>query len=110
VPGTGDTRFAPLADTAHAYVATTAFAALLESVLHEAHPPDPVIRKALLAWWRASRVRLSAEVSLVDLRDAELARFENDRNQLVSTTKRHYRCTRRWAEALHGRSIGEIAG
>jgi hypothetical protein len=31
VPGVGNTRFAPLEGVAHTYVATTAFAALLEA-------------------------------------------------------------------------------
>ena len=41
VPGHGDTRFAPLDGVTHAYLATTSFAALLESALHEAAPPAP---------------------------------------------------------------------
>ena len=106
VPGVGDTRFAPLGDTDHVYVATTSVAALLESALHDATPPDPRIRTAQLGMWRESAVRLTQPARLIDLRDEQLDRLGIDRSELVATSAIHYRCTRRWAAALRGRHIG----
>lgn len=106
VPGAGNTRFAPLDDVSHAYLATTTFSALLESALHDAAPPAPRIYEAQLRLWAEQAVRLRHQVRLIDLRDDELARLELDRDELVSTSAVHYPCTRVWAKALHGRSIG----
>jgi RES domain len=106
VPGVGSTRFAPLDGVRHAYVARTTFATLLESALHEASPPAPRIYEAQLAMWMERTVLLARDVRLVDLRDAELNRAGIDRAELVATTADHYPCTRTWAQALHGRSIG----
>lgn len=106
VPAVGDTRFAPLHGVRHAYVATTTFAALLESAFHEAASPAPRIYEAQLAIWTERAVQLTADLRVIDLRDAELARVGLERSQLVATAAAHYPCTRRWAQALHGRSIG----
>lgn len=106
VPGVGDTRFAPLDGVAHAYVASTTFAALLESAFHDAAPPAPRIYEAQLAFWTERAVELTTEVRLIDLRDGELGRLGLERAQLVSTTAAHYPCTRAWARALHDRSVG----
>jgi hypothetical protein len=112
VPGTGDTRFAPLVPAGadgpvrHVYVAETTFAALLESALHDAAPPAPRVRAATLGHWMESEVSLAADVRLIDLRDHELARLGIAREQLVATDAVHYRCTRAWARRLHGRAVG----
>lgn len=106
VPGMGDTRFAPLPGVAHAYVATTAFAALLESAFHEAVPPDRRIYLAQLGAWLEGRVAVAGDLRLIDLGDTELERLGLDRTQLVATDALHYPCTRAWAEALHGRHVG----
>lgn len=106
VPAVGDTRFGPIAGIGHAYVATTTFAALLESAFHEAAPPAPRLYEAQLATWAEEAVELACDVRLIDLRDDELDRIGLDRAQLVATTAAHYPCTRVWAEALHGRSVG----
>ena len=106
VPGLGDTRFAPYAGTAHAYVASTTFAALLESALHDTGTDAPRIRRAQLALWAEVEVALQREVRLVDLRDDELERVGLDRNALVDTSPTHYACTRRWAAPLVGHHIG----
>lgn len=106
VPGRGDTRFAPLPDTAHVYVAATTFAALLESALHNAAPPAPTAPRAVLARWNEAEVALTRPVRLIDLRDAQLDRLGIRRHELVATTAAHYACTRRWAGHLHGRAIG----
>lgn len=106
VPGLGNTRFAPLDGVAHTYLATTPFAALLESALHEAAPPAPRAYEAAVGLWMESAVRLQHDVRLIDLRDAELHRLGVARHQLVATSAAHYPCTRRWAQALHGRHVG----
>lgn len=106
VPGLGATRFAPLDGVAHAYVATTSFAALLETAFHEAAPPSPVIYATQLAGWIETAVQLTADVRLFDLGDTELHRLGIDRADLVATDPLHYRCTRRWAAALAGRQVG----
>lgn len=104
VPGVGRTRFAPLYGVHHAYVASSTFAALLESALHDARPPNPRIRVAVLSQWMASAVVLTRPMRLADLRDPALARLGVTRAELVSTIEAHYPCTRRWASALcmHG--------
>ena len=106
VPGLGSTRFAPVPDTGHVYVAATTFAALLESAFHDAAPPAPRITAALLARWAEAEVQLTTDLRLIDLRDAELDRLGVDRSALVATAAAHYPCTRVWARALHGRHVG----
>jgi hypothetical protein len=107
VPGLGDTRFAPYADTAHAYVAATAFAALLESALHDAGTNvPPRVHRAQLVLWAEAEVELKREVRMVDLRDDALDRAGLDRHALVTTSPMHYACTRRWAAPLLGHHIG----
>ncbi len=106
VPGVGSTRFAPLADTRHVYVAATTFAALLESAFHDAAPPAPRIPVALLAQWAEAEVALRRDVRLIDLRDFELDRLGIDRAALVATSAAHYPCTRVWARILHERRVG----
>jgi hypothetical protein len=106
VPGVGDTRFAPLPDVHHAYLATTTFAALLESAFHDATPTAPRIPEAVLAKWTEDAVELRSDLRLIDLRDGELDRLGIERSQLVATSAAHYPCTRRWAAVLHGRRIG----
>lgn len=106
VPGLGATRFAPVDGVAHAYVATTSFAALLESAFHEAAPPTPVIYSTQLAGWIEKAVNLTTDVRLFDLDDRELHRLGIDRADLVATDPLHYPCTRTWAAALAGRQVG----
>lgn len=106
VPGRGDTRFAPLEGTSHAYVASNAFAALLESAFHDATPPEPRIYLPQLARWIEATVATTVELRLIDLRDAELARLGIAREDLVATDPTHYGCTRLWAGALRGQTVG----
>lgn len=111
-PGTGDTRFAPLADTAHGYVGATRTVALLETALHAASGPDPTIFVVTLAGWAVSGVELTAALRLADLRDPQLARLGIPRSALVDTTPRHYPCTREWAKRLQTHRPGgrQVAG
>lgn len=111
-PTLGDTRFAPLDDTAHAYVATRPVPALLESVLHDVNVTAPRIRLVAVRLWAETEVTLTADVRLADLTDSELARLEIRRDQLVTASPRHYACTRQWAAALQGRTVGghQISG
>src|SRR5690606_11764288 len=84
VPGEGDTRFAPLPGVHHVYLAEMSFAALLESALHEATPPEPRIYQAQLARWMESEVAVAHDVRLIDLRDQQLERLGLERAQLVA--------------------------
>lgn len=106
VPAKGDTRFAPIDEVAHVYLARTTFAALLESAFHDAAPPAPRLPEAVIAPWSEADVVLTADVRLIDLRDPALAELGLDRSQLTATTAAHYPCTRAWAQRLHGRHVG----
>lgn len=106
VPGVGDTRFAPLAGSSHVYLATTSFAALLETAFHDAAPPAPQVPAAILSLWCEARVALAHAVRLIDLRDAELEGLGVERSALTATSAAHYPCTRAWAAKLQGRTIG----
>lgn len=106
VAGRGDSRFAPLEGTSHVYLASNAFAALLESAFHDATPPEPRIYQPQLARWIEAVVATTVEVRLIDLRDTELVRLGIAREGLVATEPTHYSCTRLWADALHGRVVG----
>lgn len=106
VPGLGDTRFAPLDGVAHAYVATTASAALLESAFHEAVPPDRRIYQVQIDTWFEGRVALVEDVRFIDLGDTELDRLGIARSSLVATDAVHFPCTRVWSHVLHGRVVG----
>jgi hypothetical protein len=106
-PGTGNTRFAPLPDTSHAYVSTaTRTTALLESALHELSGPEPRIYRVQLRRWGLAPMRLTHDLRLADLRDDELVRLGLGRSQLVTTAPLHYPCVRRWAVAIQPRRPG----
>lgn len=106
VAAKGDTRFAPLDDVDHVYLARTTFAALLESAFHDAAPPAPRLPEAVIALWSEAEVILTADVRLIDLRDPALADLGLGRSQLTATTAAHYPCTRAWAQRLHDRHVG----
>lgn len=106
VPGRGDTRFAPLNDTAPAYVAATTLATLLESAFHNAAPPNPQIPQAVVQLWAEAEVELTRSIRLIDLRDREVERLGVARSALVATSAAHYPCTRDLGSQLQGRSIG----
>jgi hypothetical protein len=101
-PGVGDTRFAPLAGTVHAYFGFTKTVALLESALHDAAGPNPAIFTSRLTGWTVHPVELTRNLRLADLRNDELVRLKLSRDQLVDTTALHYPCTRQWAAKLQG--------
>lgn len=106
-PGTRRDSVRPVDGVAHAYVATSSFAALLESAIHETAPPTPVIYSTQLAEWIESAVKLTTDVRLFDLDDTELDRLGIDRADLVATDPLHYSCTRAWAATRVGRQVGQ---
>lgn len=106
VPGVGETRFAPLPATSHAYVGFTKTVALLESALHNAAGSSPVIFVSQLRDWTVHQLELTQDVRVADLRDDQLSRLALTRDQLVDTTARHYPCTRQWAAALQAPATG----
>jgi len=111
-PGYGDARFSPFDDATGArvpvlYAAQTPAAALLETVFHDVHHDAArVIYGACLVEQLLAHVALPAPLTVVDLRDPELARLAITRAELVSTPAEHYPCTRRLARAVHGARIG----
>lgn len=108
-PGdTASTRFAPLARSAHLYLADTRTTALLETVFHEVHRTVPrvIYRATGLAGRALSTVRIARRTPVVDLRDPALEHLGLRRDQLVATTAAHHGCTRRWAQRLMQRRIG----
>jgi hypothetical protein len=102
VPGVGETRFAPLPATTHAYFGFTKTVALLESALHDAAGPSPVIFISQLKDWIVHQVELTRDLRVADLRNDELTRLSLSRGELVDTTAMHYQCTRGWAAKLQG--------
>lgn len=100
--GLGNGRFSPLIDRGHTYVAEQRSAALLESALHETAGSDPKIYLASLQTFGIHRLRFTASLRLIDLRDDALAAIGLDRSQLTGTTARHYRCTQLVAAHLAG--------
>lgn len=118
-PGTGDTRFAPIADMAGDAIPTLyggadAVGVLLEAVFHDVHHrvADRVIYEALVRQWGLAFVRLPRALAFVDLRDAALAAAGLSREQLVTTTAEHYPCTRAWSRWFHDQQIegGHVDG
>lgn len=105
-PATQMSRFAPLRNQPHLYVARREIAALLESTLHSLVPDSPRIHWPQLVHWSLSHVTLRRKVRLIDLRDPALAALGLHRRQLVATDAAHHPCTRLWAERLLGRHIG----
>ncbi len=101
-PGSGNGRFSPLDARGHSYIAAQRSASLLESALHEASGPNPRIYAATLQAYSLHRLRLNAQVRLVDLRDSALARLGLVREQLTGTGGLHYPCTRVVAERIVG--------
>ena len=101
-PGSGDGRFSPLDARGHSYIAAQRSASLLESALHEASGPNPRIYAATLQAYSLHRLRLNAQVRLVDLRDSALARLGLVREQLTGTGGLHYPCTRAVGERIVG--------
>lgn len=106
--GTGSTRFAPLAGSAHLYLADTRTTALLETVFHEVHRTVPrvIYRATSLAGRALSTVQIRRRTPVVDLRDPALDRLGLRRDQLVATTAAHHGCTRQWAQRLVRRRLG----
>lgn len=109
--GRGETRFAPLAGGAHAYLADTATVALLETCFHDVHQEVPRVVYAAtdLAGRSLSGMVITGRMALADLRDEQLLRLGLTRKQLVATTPAHYPCTRAWAAHLMERRIGGVA-
>lgn len=101
-PGVGSPgRFSPLPDVAHTYVARTATAALLETALRDVTPAASTVYRPDLAPWAYTNVTTTAALHLADLRDDALGDYGIPRASLAAAPPSHYRCTRRWASALH---------
>ena len=107
--GRGDTRFAPLAEVGHQYLARRQTVALLETVLHDVHElADRIVYTATaLDGRQLSQVHVTERLPLIDLRDPQLERLGIERG-LVTSSRAHYPCTRQWAARLIGRRVGGV--
>ena len=103
--GWGDTRFAPIAQDdgrpVHTYyVASTAEAAYMESVLHDVSLAPPGMFEAdSLRHFRLARVRLPAALPCVSFHTNDLPRLNLSRAQLIDSPPACYAQTRSWAQA-----------
>lgn len=107
-PGYGDARFSPFdAVTTRRrvptmYLARSRVAALLETVFHDVHhDATRTIYERDLIGKLLAYLRVPVDARLGDLRDAELARHQLIRDEVVATPAEHYPCTRRLAVAAH---------
>lgn len=110
--GRGDARFSPLVGQGRVvptmYAAVSQTVALLETSFHDLHQLGSRIISEQIDLAARGLVTLSvpARLTVVDLRDDALRRLGVDRQQLITTSRAHYPCTRAWAAALHGRRVG----
>jgi hypothetical protein len=107
-PGVGRARFHPFPGSGGApvptlYVAETWEGAVCETVFHDVPLRGPDRRKARaeLEIRAMSRVRLTREMLLVDLRTLGLGRLGLRRRELIDTEADQYPRTARWAGAFH---------
>jgi hypothetical protein len=107
-PGVGRGRFHPFpgsggAPVATLYAAETWEGAVCEAVFRDVPLRGPDRRKARAEFEiRAmSRVRLTRDVPLVDLRTLGLRRLGLHRQELIDTEAEEYPRTSRWARAFH---------
>lgn len=97
----GDSRFSPLPEVAHAYVARHSTCALLETAFRHVTSGNRTIYWPNIEPWAVSAVATRELLDLADLRDPELDRMGISRGSLVAAPPRHHACTRQWARALH---------
>lgn len=108
----GDGRFSPLRQGGRVvptlYGAASQTVALLETAFHDLHDRGTRLVSEAVDVAPRGLVALSApdRLPVMDLRNLQLDRLGLARAQLLSTSRAHYPCTRAWAEALHGRSVG----
>jgi hypothetical protein len=105
--GWGDTRFAPIVTETGApvhtyYAASTAQAAVMESVLHDVPlAPAGLFEVASLAHYHLVRLRLPPVLRHVSLHTPFLPRLGLSRAQLIDSPAALYGHTRRWAQAAY---------
>lgn len=105
-PGHGDTRFAPF-DSIPAghrvptlYLAESLEAALLETTFHNVNEKARVVSEMTLLGKLHAQVVPPRDLTLVDLRDQQLAELGLARKNLASSPSEHYPCTRRIGQAI----------
>jgi len=114
-PGFGRGRFHPFPGAGGAPVPTLYAAenwegAICETVFHDVPLSGPDRRKARaeLATRAMSRVRLTRDVLLVDLRTLGLGRLGLHRQELIDTEADQYPRTARWGRAFHQARPGAV--
>jgi hypothetical protein len=106
-PGYGDQRFTPFHDPVTGrrvpsiHVAATREAALLETVFRDMADAGGFVYLTLLRERALAHVALPRDARVADLRDDALAGLGVPRSAVVSSSPRHYPCTRRLAVAIH---------
>jgi hypothetical protein len=110
--GWGNTRFAPIKDTLDAwvhtyYVASTAEAAYMESVLHDIPlEPPGMFEVSSLQWFHLATLELPDDLRYVSFHTPDLPRLGLSRGEIVDSLPACYPETRAWAEAAY-RQKGE---
>jgi RES domain-containing protein len=108
-PGVGRPgRFSPLPGVANTYLARLASAAVLETALRDVTSDSPLVLRPHLDGWAASSVTTTRTLELADLRGPALAALELRPEQLTAAGPAHYRCTGRWAAALHAAGLDGV--
>lgn len=105
--GWGETRFAPIlniqGEPVHSYyLASTAEAAFMESILHDVClSPPGLFELASLKHFHLARIRLPAVLRYVSFHSPFLPRLGLQRSQLIDTVAACYPQTRPWSQAAH---------
>lgn len=105
--GWGDTRFAPILNDqgvpVHTYyLASTAEAAFMESILHDVClSPPGLFEQASLKHFHLAQIRLPVTLRYVSFHSPFLPRLGLERGHLIDTMAACYPQTRRWSEAAY---------
>ena len=109
-----DARFSPLFDNSGnviptLYAGSTLDCALMETVFHDvpfAKGIKTVSKDDYIGGRVFSRLELTRDLFLVDLRTIALRKLGVMRTQLIDTHKSQYTISRQWAQALHSQNPG----
>ncbi|OED44207.1 hypothetical protein AB833_02290 [Chromatiales bacterium (ex Bugula neritina AB1)] len=104
----GSTRFAPIQDTSgncvHSlYAGATLRAAIHETIFHDipANADRKSVPRQSITDRSHSVLKIERKLKLVELRSVTLSPWGLSRNELISSSPRHYAQTALWAQAIH---------
>ncbi len=102
------TRFAPIQDTSGAcvpslYAGESFEAAVFETIFHDvvARAKRKKVPQKKVTDSAQGRLEVLRNLQLVSLREPDLKAWRIKRNQLISSSPKHYAETADWAEAIH---------